>query len=531
MSFLETPLYLIPKAHPNSEKPSLEWKLSFTLVEKKIFERVPYILRKVYLLCKNLTRIWKVKYNFPSYVLKTVFLWNYEEWQKSENEFTEDDILDVMLKLFSDVYEYYKKGVLPMYFIPEVNLLDQYTKTENENVITEVKAVANLQSLSSFICTNSLEPFREKFFTLADPYYISPHRRLNLMCRGSNSRVKISYYNLQYLYSEKIHQNKSISDNEDKLEFLHELYVTFLFLLVDRIFDYSYQSNDEDLFNYLYYLMVYGCSYIPNNIISSGVNNFIVTYTESIKEFLSVCFPGDVCLLIHTVLLPRACSLDEKIKVKTKEILHKRYKKEDLTEMWINGDFDNHDISFVHEMYRFGNKEHCENLHKCIMEHNFSKFDLVFESLVNNLNSYFSRSFKSRCLKEIAMAGKDWSSSYFLKYLVQDMFEMYSYGFTDGKFHLPTPAVYMSYLRQLVVNMTCKVQNELNNGDRPMHQLYQKFRHYCDQASIIDRNVSDQACIIDGNIGDHWGFFVKERNYVTYHHRKTTTIPFEWTFS
>ena len=44
------------------------------------------------------------------------------------------------------------------------------------------------------------------------------------------------------------------------------------------------------------------------------------------------------------------------------------------------------------------------------------------------------------------MASKDCSTSYFLKYLVQDMFEMYSYGFTDDKFHLPTPAVYMSYL-------------------------------------------------------------------------------------
>ena len=531
MSFLETPLYLIPKAHPNSEKPWLEWRLSFSLVEKKIFESVPYILRKVYLLCKNLTRRWKANYNFPSYVLKTVFLWNYEEWQKSENEFTEDDILDVMLKLLINIYEYYKKGVLPMFFIPEVNLLDQYTKTETENVITELKALANLHSLSSYICTNSLEPFLEKFFTLEDTYYSSFESRVKSVQSKYNSRVKISYCNLRYLYSEKIHQNEDIGDSEDKLEFLHELYVTFLFLLVERTFDYSHHSNDEDLFNYLYYLVVYGYSYIPNNITSCGVNNFIVTYIESIKEFLSVCFPEDIKLLIDNVLLPSACSLDEEIKVKTKEILHKRYKKKELSERWINGDFDNHDLSFVHEMFRFGNKEHCENLHKRIMEQNISKFDSVFESFVNSLNSYFSQNFKSRCLKEIAMAGKDCSTSYFLKYLVQDMFEMYSYGFTDDKFHLPTPAVYMSYLRQLVVNMTCKVQNELNNGSRSMFCLYHDFRFYRDLTRITDKNISDQICIIDRNISDHWGFVVEDRNYVTYHHRKATAIPFEWTFS
>ena len=159
LSFLETPLYLIPKAHPDSKKPWLEWRLSFSLVEKKIFDSVPYIFHKVYLHCKSLTRIWKGKYNFPSYVLKTVFLWNYEDWQKSENEFTEDGILEMVLQLFINLYEYYKEGVLPMYFIPEVNLLAQYSKTEQENIITELKALADLQSLSSSICKNSSKPF------------------------------------------------------------------------------------------------------------------------------------------------------------------------------------------------------------------------------------------------------------------------------------------------------------------------------------------------------------------------------------
>lgn len=103
--------------------------------------------------------------------------------------------------------------------------------------------------------------------------------------------------------------------------------------------------------------------------------------------------------------------------------------------------------------------------------------------------------------------------SYFLRYLVQDMFEMYSYGFTDGKFHLPVPAIYMSYLRQLAVNLTCKAQNELNNGtDNKYFELLER------------------TFITDGRISDEWGFCDKEGNYVPYSRRKANTVPFSWTF-
>ena len=44
----------------------------------------------------------------------------------------------------------------------------------------------------------------------------------------------------------------------------------------------------------------------------------------------------------------------------------------------------------------------------------------------------------------------------FFRHQVQDMFEMHSYGLTGGKFHLPNPTVYMSYLRQVVVDMKCQ---------------------------------------------------------------------------
>ena len=54
-----------------------------------------------------------------------------------------------------------------------------------------------------------------------------------------------------------------------------------------------------------------------------------------------------------------------------------------------NGDFDN--MSFAHEMHRFGNEECSKNLHKQFMSYDLFKFDFVFKFLVFSLNSYFSK--------------------------------------------------------------------------------------------------------------------------------------------
>lgn len=66
-----------------------------------------------------------------------------------------------MLQLLSNLYEYYKEGMVPMNFIPEVNILDQFSGTVKEVFFAELKTLANLQSLPSSICQYSSEPFYE----------------------------------------------------------------------------------------------------------------------------------------------------------------------------------------------------------------------------------------------------------------------------------------------------------------------------------------------------------------------------------
>ena len=485
-------MYLIPKAHCNSENPWLEWRLSFSIVEKTIFESVKYIFRKVYLLCKSLTTIWNREYHFPSYVLKTVFLWTYEDWKKSKQEFTEDDILNMMLQLFQNLYKYCKDGVVPMYFIPEVNLLDQYSEKFDEAFITRIQAFGNLQSLSLSICKH----FKEQF----------------------SSALRFCF-DVPYFYREKIQENKGILDNEDTLELMRELYITLLFMLRKSMFP----ELDNNCLHVLYYLMVYGHSCIPYRLTLDFELipvNFIKMYFASIKKFVNDFFPPDVSAIFDV-------SLDDNIKARVQNTLLKSFQKEELPENWINGNFDNHDMLFLHEWYRFGNREQTEKVHGEIMrEQTFFELDLVFEYIASYINSRFEEKFKLKCFKEIKARTEAQTHSVgsvplvredFLRHLVQDMFEMYSYGFTDGKFHLPTPAIYMSYLRQLVVNMKCKAQNELNNSnDNVLNSQFYKSL--------------DRGFIIDGRISDGWGFCNKEGIYVAYGRRKAKRVPFSWTF-
>ena len=80
---------MILKAHPSTDNPSVEWRPC---------------LDKVYLICKTIEK-WKEQYNFPCFTLKPTFLWPMEEkWSETGKEFTKDDILSMIRK----VYIYFK---------------------------------------------------------------------------------------------------------------------------------------------------------------------------------------------------------------------------------------------------------------------------------------------------------------------------------------------------------------------------------------------------------------------------------------
>ena len=56
-----------------------------------------------------------------------------EEWGKHSKTYKEDHILDMMGDVFSYMSKCYDKKDLPKYFIPKMNLFQQYSLASNEN--------------------------------------------------------------------------------------------------------------------------------------------------------------------------------------------------------------------------------------------------------------------------------------------------------------------------------------------------------------------------------------------------------------
>ena len=538
-----------------SKKQWIEWRLSFSLVEKEIFVNLPSLFRKVYLLCKTVTTEWKKKYEFPSYILKTVFLWTYENWQKTNNNYTENDLLTMMLDVFNYLLKCYENQNVQMYFIPEQNLLEQHCKSKEreflnylqdeyvvisrdllgesqKNLIIKLKELTNLTSLAYFVCEKFEFPFApivQSFISDNKCKVINAGEKPPIMSWrvvGQSIIERPSYHDLFFLYTTKILQNKGSFNKEDSLEILCEIYVTLLFTLERIIFDNTLGRVATDpLQHILYFLRLFGNNYFARD---SMTLDFIAEYCDVIIKFFSGenTIPG-----YNPWTMQGYYVLEKRKKTDLQESLLKEFDKEELPKMWLNGDFDNHKMSLNYwfKFYRLklnGNKEESEKLQKAIEENIFWTVDSNFNKLLKNINEYFSSNFVDRCFKEV-MAAKEAKDvydgrSFILRHLFDHMSMMYNYGFTAGKFILPTPAVFMSFISQFLLNIQNPNEiNDENNQNRP------SFSNQ--NASNISSNLLNETIDTNDNAKNKWGFTVKKGesyNYVTYDQCKYTTIPF-----
>ena len=128
---LDEPLFLIPKSHPESQHPLLEWRLSFSLVERKILFNIPTYQRTAYIIIKE-TLDGPINFNdingYKSYHLKTILL----ELTTQPCEGIKNAYLFVKA-LLERLCNAYRMKKLPNFFIPSQNLL----KNENGSFIDE----------------------------------------------------------------------------------------------------------------------------------------------------------------------------------------------------------------------------------------------------------------------------------------------------------------------------------------------------------------------------------------------------------
>ena len=565
LSLLDTPLHVIPKSHPKSDNPWVEWRISFSLIEKEIYLNVPVIFRKVYLLCKTLSSEWKTKFKFHSYILKTVFLWKYEEWVEQGKVYSESDTIDMILDIFSYLLKCYENENIPMYFVPEMNLMEQYSRIKQDELMDHLQIqhravqlykyrgdskkkisrsnfkshltgksdTSFLQELEIHTEKSSLvETTRKSFRYPFHPFVtrLPPLDQFEVMPKCENriiSQNHPSHQNIAILYKEKILKNNGTLGEEEELDLQCELYITFLFLLHEKFFcPSSYDFVVDYIFHILYFLKVFG----GKNILEKDLEiNFIKKYCESIKLFSSVAVKFYPSPILEVTKEPYLIFLEQKFNEhSTHYIKTLNLNEANIGKLFINGSLDEDlYLLFINNkkfsikampyrnkprkvilrkgIYQYGDKNRSEELQKLIEKTIFWQENKLFTEFVEVLNKHFTKKVYTRYLNEAKQEKERKASknsfvkkeSFLLRHLLPHMCEMYNYGFTDKKFMLPTPAVYIFFLSQLLLNL-------------------EEF--YC-ETKIAYHAVK--------RIPDKWGYTVKEGDhyiYRTYDERKHNTF-------
>ena len=557
---------MVPKSHPKSDNPWIEWRISFSLVEKEIYVNFPSIFRKVYLLCKTLSSEWKKKFKFHSYILKTVFLWKYEEWGEQDKVYSEDDIIDMIIDVFLYLSKCYENKNIAMYFVPEMNLLEQYSKTKQEKLMYNLKIqhtatqpydyrgipekeisrdnlnnhlvakseASILKTLKMYTEKSSLVEIIRKLFDYPfHPLVTRVTRDMSLKVMPEYDK-KIDYrtlyhpshQNLAILYIEKILKNNGIMCDEDELDLQCELYVTLLFLLHEKIFnpsEYNFELIIDYIFHILYFLKVFGKDMLEKDLkikfIKRYCESIIVTINIIREDIIGFEFP-----VLGETAEPYLTFLKQNFSDNSQHYIEMlNLNKANIGKLFMNGRLDEDlYLLFVKDkrlslqafphlnkprkvvlrkgIYQYGDKNRSEEVQRLIEKKLFWQENKLFKGFVENINENFIDKFYTRCLYEAKKeqernASED--SSYMFLHLLPHMCEMYNYGFTENKFMLPTPALYVSFLSQLLVNLR---------------------EHYL-ETKMVGHTTH--------RIPDKWGYTIKEDdNYIyrTYDERKHNTF-------
>ena len=130
--------HLVPVGHPHSDMKLMEWRISFSMAERKLVWSFSHAQMQCYAVLKIILKEFiKLRCNpqnqvLCSYFIKTLLFWKYET---TEFKFwCEDNLRECIMYLLSEFSKCIREGVLRHYFIPRFNLfsvkLTQAAQTE-----------------------------------------------------------------------------------------------------------------------------------------------------------------------------------------------------------------------------------------------------------------------------------------------------------------------------------------------------------------------------------------------------------------
>ncbi|XP_060600953.1 uncharacterized protein LOC132754355 [Ruditapes philippinarum] len=180
--------YVVPIGSKSSTDEDMEWRISFTVIERHLIWSMNDTQFKCFVLLKALNKQYLkdivTKQNIiSSYHIKNVALWLCEESPETDwkSELLVHRVQDGLLKLAG----YVEKGILPHYIVPENNLFlhkSNNEKTEAKTLIDDILNNINIR-------INSLKKLRYKY-----------QERLLIRCRNNDIMCE-KYTSLEQFYS------------------------------------------------------------------------------------------------------------------------------------------------------------------------------------------------------------------------------------------------------------------------------------------------------------------------------------------
>ena len=195
-----------------------------------------------------------------------------EEWGKHNKTYKEDHILDMMVDVISYMSKCYEMGNLPMYFIPEMNLLQQYpvTSCENLNLEKEQERVETLDQILRQLAN------KKSMISIIVRYFPGSFQKIDLFF--DDRRYLCSMHDI--FFDLQRNGDDDPKCEEDVLQFQLKLYLKFLEALY--YVSCNPDQNYYDILRSLYHLWVFHSKYLSEKEVQF---QFLIKYHKSIINF------------------------------------------------------------------------------------------------------------------------------------------------------------------------------------------------------------------------------------------------------
>ena len=132
--------FLVATGHPSSEQRHLEWRMSFSDLERRLARSLSHLQRKIYMTVKVIQKCYlKQPKVLCTYHIKTTMFWELEE--SVESDWTEENIFHRTLSVLDRLQRYLKQHNLPSYFMPNNNLISRANSADVTEILAALRQV------------------------------------------------------------------------------------------------------------------------------------------------------------------------------------------------------------------------------------------------------------------------------------------------------------------------------------------------------------------------------------------------------